>query len=240
MKKIISVLAAVMLVAALSVSAFAAEATVTGSWTCTFTDNDYDSGVTAGSLTGYQGEVVSAWGNDYPELVSLIETVAPIASVSHVAVTVKASNTDDCWSTNPKIEVDLNERGGEHIADAVPFDGDTATFEFDVPADTTALVLVPYAFSADAGEISFEISMTLTGDFEAPETAPAAETETAPEAEAEAPAEAPAETPAETPAEPAAEAAAPAASESAPATGLALAVIPAVIALGAAAVSKKH
>lgn len=68
---------------------------------------------------------------------------------------------------------------------------------------------------------------------------PAAETET--EAEATAEAEAPAETPAETAAEAAAETnEAPAAETSAPATGLALAVVPAVIALGAAAVSKKH
>ncbi len=238
MKKILAIVLAAMLVMSLSVTAFAAEATVTGTWTCSYTDNDYDSGVTGNSLTGWSGEVVQAWGNDYPELVSLIETVAPIASVSHVAVTVKSNNVDPCWNGGaPRMEIDLNERGGTHIVDAATFDGDTCTFEFDVPADTTKLILVPFSFSSEAGEITFELSMVVTGDFEAPAAEePAAEEPAAEEPAAEEPA---AEEPAAE--EPAAEEAAPAPAETpAPATGLALAVVPAVIALAAVAVSKKH
>ena len=85
-----------------------------------------------------------------------------------------------------------------------------------------------------------DATMTLTYVSYNGETAEGAEA--APEAEAEAPAETPAET--ETEAAPAPEAeAAPAPAETtpaAPATGIALCVIPAVVALGAVAVSKKH
>ena len=229
-----------MLAVALCVNVFAAEATVSGSFTVTFTDNDYDSAITSGTYTSDEIASIDGYGTQFAELASLIETVAPIDKVTHVDVTVKAGNTDPCWNgAGQKVELIQNERTGTQLA-VVDFVDGEAAISADIPAGTTKLVLNPYAFSSTAGEITFDVEVKVTGDFEAA-AAPAeteaeadapAEAEEAP-AETEAPAEAE-EAPAEAPAAEAPETAA------APATGLALAVIPAVMALAVAAVSKKH
>lgn len=225
MKKIFAILVAAMLVMALSVSAFAAEATATGSFVCTFTDNDYDSAITGGSLSG-DVNVDGTWGGSFPDITPIIETVAPLADVTHIAVTVTASNGDACWNgVTPKLELHWNTRDNNDGAPAtVEFVDGVAVVEADVPAGISAVVLNPYAFNSEAGEITFNVSVVVTGDFEAAAPAPAADPEPAPAADPEpsAPAPAPAET---TPA---------------PATGLALAVVPAVMALAAVAVSKKR
>ena len=234
MKKIFAIALAAMLAVALCVNVFAAEATVTGSFTVTFTDNDYDSAITAGTYTSDTIASIDGYGTQFAELASLIETVCPMDKVTHVDVTVKASNTDPCWNdAGHKVELIQNERTGTQLA-VVDFTDDTATLSADIPAGTTKLVLNPFAFSSAAGEITFDVEVKVTGDFEAAE-APA-ETLAETPAETEAPAETPAETPAEAPAETPAEAPAP----EAPKTGLALAVVPAVMALAAVAVSKKH
>lgn len=241
MKKILAVLIAVMLVAAMAVNVFAAEATVTTTFVCTFTDNDYDSAITGGSLSGDNINIDGTWGGSFPDITPLIETVAPLADVTHVSVTVKASNTDPCWNgASQKLEMHWNTRDNtDGMPATVDFVDGVAVVESDVPSGISAIVLNPYAFSSEAGEISFEVTVVVTGNFEAPaaeedgaEVAPEAEEE-APVAEPEAEAEAPA---AETEA-PAAEAETTAAP--APATGIALAVVPAVMALAALCVSKK-
>ncbi len=241
-KKILAIALAAMLAVALCVNVFAAEATVSGSFTVTFTDNDYDSAITTGTYTSDEIASIDGYGTQFAELASLIETVAPIDKVTHVDVTVKAGNTDPCWNgAGQKVELIQNERTGTQLA-VVDFVDGEAVISADIPAGTTKLVLNPYAFSSTAGEITFDVEVKVIGDFEAA-AAPAeteaeaeapAEAEEAP-AETEAPAEAEAEAPAEAPA-----AEAPAETAKAPATGLALAVIPAVMALAVAAVSKKH
>ena len=229
MKKILSVLVAVVLVAALAVNVFAAEATVTGQFKCSFEANDYDSAIVVGSLSGDNIEIDHTWGMDFPDITPLIETVAPLSSVKHIDITITASDvTPDSKVSAVMCEIKKNTRDGDQLVDPTPsFVDGSVIASFDVPEDCTKVVLNPYAFSADAGEITFDLSLVLTGDFEAPAAAP----------ETEAPAETAAEetAPAETAAEPAAEAPA-----AAPNTDLALAVIPAVIAFGAAVVSKKH
>ena len=208
------------MVIALSVSAFAAEATITTSFTCTFTDNDYDSAITSGSLTGDNINVDGTWGGSFPDITPLIETVTPLANVTHIEVTVKASDMTPCWNAAAqKLELHWNTRDGEN-ASTVAFDGDTAVVEADVPAGTTAVVLNPYAFSSEVGEITFNVTVKITGDFEAP-----AATETSDETDSLA------DDAAET---------APETTTDAPATGIALAVVPAVVALAAVVVSKKH
>ncbi len=92
----------------------------------------------------------------------------------------------------------------------------------------------------DTLKVTFTVSGLGSAETEAAaETETAAETEAAPEAEAEAEAAPEAATEAAAPAETESAPAA-AATSSAPNTGLALCMIPAVIALGAVAVSKKH
>ncbi len=228
MKRIFAAIVAVMLVAALSVNVFAAEATVTGQFKCTFEPNDYDSAIVVGSLSGENIEIDHTWGMDFPDITPLIETVAPLSSVKHIDITITASDvTPDSKVSSVMCEIKKNTRDGEQLVDPTPAFVDGAVVaSFDVPADCTKVVLNPYAFSADSGEITFDLTLVLTGDFEAPA---AAEEPAADEPAAEAPAED----------APAAEAA-PAETAAAPSTGIALMVIPAVVALGAVAVSKKH
>lgn len=112
----------------------------------------------------------------------------------------------------------------------------------EVPADleytkdsklTITFIVDPDNYDASAAETNETAPEAETTAPEAETPAPEAET-TAPEAETTAPS-AEAEAPA-----PEAEATAPAPETAAPATGIALCVIPAVVALGAVAVSKKH
>ncbi len=228
MKKIFAIALAAMLAVALCVNVFAAEATVSGSFTVTFTDNDFDSAITPGTYTSDKIASIDGYGTQFAELASIIETVAPMDKVTHVDVTVKASNTDPCWNgAGQKVELIQNERTGTQLAVADFADG-VATVSADIPAGTTKLVLNPFAFSSTAGEITFDVEVKVTGDFEAA-AAPAEE----------APADTTEEAPADTTAEAPATTEAPAATE-APKTGLAFAVVPAVMALAAVAVAKKH
>lgn len=225
MKKIVALLVAALLVCALSVGVFAdGTATATGSFVCTFVDNDYDTNVA--TMTGVAAD--GTWGGQFPIITEIIEKVAPLAQVTSVEVTVKASNSDACWNgTTPKLELHWDTRDGENAMTADFVDG-TAVVTGTLPAGTTAVVLNPYAFSSEAGEITFDVSVavTYTGEGNAP-AAEATPAEDAPEATPEdAPTAAP-ETPAATAPE-------------APKTGLALAVVPAVMALAAVAVAKKH
>ena len=114
-----------------------------------------------------------------------------------------------------------------------------ANFNSEVTAAISAVVGTDAKAIFDYFSALTSISYTITYDSYNGETAaPAAETETP--AETEAPAETTAETeaPADAPAETEAPASTPA--PEAPKTGLALAVVPAVMALAAVAVSKKH
>lgn len=224
MKKIVALLVAALLVCALSVGVYAdGTATATGSFVCTFVDNDYDTNVA--TLSGVAAD--GTWGGQFPIITEIIEKVAPLAQVTSIEVTVKASNSDACWNgTTPKLELHWNTRDGENAMTADFVDG-VAVATGTLPEGINAVVLNPYAFSSEAGEITFDVSVavTYTGEGNAPAddaapATPAADNTPAPDA---------------APATPAATT-----TNDAPKTGLALAVVPAVMALAAVAVSKKH
>ena len=230
MKKVLALVVALMMVCALSVSVYAdGTATATGSFVCTFGDNDYDSGVA--TMEGVAAD--GTWGGCFPIITEIIEKVAPLAQVTNIEVTVKASNTDPCSKgVSPKLELHWNTRDGENAMTADFVDG-VAVVSGEIPAGTTAVVLNPYAFASEAGEITFDVSIavTYTGEGNAPAedtTAPAEDT-TAPAEDTTAPAEdttAPSEeaAPAETPAN----------------TGIVLAVLPMAIAAAAVVASKRR
>ena len=225
MKKVLSVLLALAMVCALSVVVYAdGTATATGSFVCTFTDNDYDTNVA--TMTGVAAD--GTWGGCFPIITEIIEKVAPLSQVTSIEVTVKASNTDACSKgVTPKVELHWNTRDGENAMTADFVDG-VAVVSGDLPAGTTAVVLNPYAFASEAGEITFEVSVavTYTGEGNAPaeDTSAPAEDTAAPAEDATAPAEdttAPAET--TTPAD----------------TGIVLAVLPMAMAAAALVFAKR-
>lgn len=229
MKKVLALVVALLMVCALSVSVYAdGTATATGSFVCTFADNDYDTNVA--TMTGLEAD--GTWGGCFPIITEIIEKVAPLAQVTNIEVTVKASNTDACSKgVSPKLELHWNTRDGENAMTADFADG-VAVVSGDIPAGTTAVVLNPYAFASEAGEITFEVSVavTYTGEGNAPaeDTAAPAEDTTAPAEDTTAPAEdttAPAETTApSTPAN----------------TGIVLAVLPMAVAAAAVVASKRR
>ena len=226
MKKILAVLLTLAMVCALSVGVYAdGTATATGSFVCTFVDNDFDTNVA--TMTGVAAD--GTWGGCFPIITEIIEKVAPIDQVTAVEVTVKASNTDACSKgVTPKLEIHWNTRDGENAMTADFVDG-VAVVSGELPAGTTAVVLNPYAFASEAGEITFEVSVavTYTGEGNAP-------------AEDNAPADDNAEAPAEDTTAPAEDTAAPAAETSTPAdTGIVLAVLPMAMAAAAVVISKR-
>lgn len=225
MKKILAVVLALAMVCALSIGVYAdGTATATGSFVCTFTDNDYDTNVA--TMTGVAAD--GTWGGCFPIITEIIEKVAPLSQVTSIEVTVKASNTDPCSKgVSPKLELHWNTRDGENAMTADFVDG-VAVVSGDLPAGTTAVVLNPYAFASEAGEITFEVSVavTYTGEGNAP-----AEDTAAPADDA---AEAPADTTA-----PAEDTTAPAETSEPADTGIVLAVLPMAVAAAAVVISKR-
>ncbi len=220
-KKILAAVIAVMMVMALAVSAFAADVTDM---------ND-------GAKDVYDGE------NAHVAIPEGVDTADGAVITVHVVG----------HSDNTQFRLYLTNAGDANgrVSDMVYVDGG----DFDITAELKVELgvydtdVVPTHVQIKGPDYQTPLSNTTITLFEfvgAEETA--AETEAEPEAEAEAEAPeaeaeaAPAET--ETEAAPAPEAeAAPAPAETtpaAPATGIALCVIPAVVALGAVAVSKKH
>lgn len=168
MKKILAiVLAVVMLLPVFAVNSFAADKsasetkkteTATGSFVCTFGDNDYDSAVA--TMTGVAAD--HTWGSSFPNITEIIEKVSPLAKVTSVKVTVTASNTDPCAKgVAPKIELHWDTRAGTNAMTAEFTDG-VAVVSGDLPKGTTAVVLNPYAFASEAGEITFDVSVDVT------------------------------------------------------------------------------
>ena len=225
-KKILAVVVAVMMVMALSVVAFA------------------DVDVTADLALNGDGTVYSC----------AIPAGIDVSNGATVTLHVKGTSNNEAIrfyltdaSDNARVTAcDVATGDGcVTVADGA-FEG-TIDLEIDTSgaiqgtAEPTTLIVKAQAWGVAFDNTTFEVVEFVGGD--AAEEAPAeteaeaeapAEAEEAP-AETEAPAEAEAEAPAEAPA-----AEAPAETAKAPATGLALAVIPAVMALAAAAVSKKH
>ncbi len=241
MKKILAIVVAMMMVMALSVSIFADDIDVSGMdvafewtegkaahdwWTAkdVFSADDYAKFVEA---LGMDGAVVEVAGNN-PGAGGAMTNFNFDWDGHGILMAGDGQypmGDFDCFASMDQLRADGK----------VPDTIDNVILQFNIYQDETDVTVSKVAVYVPAGAAP-------EAEAEAEETP--AETEEAP-AEAEAPAEeTPAEAPAETEAEaPAAEetpAEAPAAETKAPATGLALAVVPAVMALAAVAVSKKH
>ncbi len=234
-KKILAAIVAVMMVLALSVTAFAASIDLVD-----------------GCVANNDGEFVVADGSVTSSGTSFsVKLAEAVPDGDTVTVHIKGSSDGDfrVW-----LAAGTATFSNEPLWKASE-QGVTTPGEFDVTFDLTAFpkdgtgtaadCIMFKAPSYDSKLSNFKLTfLSINGD-EAP--AAEAEAEEAPaEAEAEAepeeaPAEAAEETTAEAPAEAETTAEAPAETETkAPATGLALAVVPAVMALAAVAVSKKH
>ena len=211
MKKFLSVVTALLMVFALSVCVFAEDPLTIDNFGTSGWDSEYDAATKTITFSG-------AWtGRGW-----WIGTDAPMTGYESITIefdggAAAAGQVVVEYVDGAESDVTTFAAGDASVTAVIKADVGCSQIYVQIGGDPQPLVLKA-------------VSMTAAG-------AAAAEPEAAPEAEAEAPAETPAET--ETEAAPAPEAEA-APEASAPATGLALAVIPAVVALGAVAVSKKH
>ncbi len=215
MKKILAIAVALVMVMAMSVCVFADDPLTLDNFGTSGWDSEYDAATKTITFSGaWTGR---GWwiGSDAPmtgyEAIT-IEFDGGAAAAGQVVCEYDGADSDTTTFA----------AGDASVTAVIKADAPCTQIYVQIGGDPQPLVLK-------------SVSMTAAGAAAPAET----EAEEAPaetEAEAEAPAEAEAE---EAPAEaPAAEA--PAETAAAPATGLALAVIPAVMALAAVAVSKKH
>lgn len=234
MKKLFAIVIATMMLMALSITAFA-------DYTMTATSGqDFDGKVLADGveLAGdwYADKLSTSWVNS-AEFDAILAALQEEGSV--VTLTYKGEITAIGFQSSV---------GENKVTDlTVTTDGDVSTATVAGSALLSdASILEGYDWcnlmvEASAGTVLTGFTVTTGGTALAVDAEPAPEAETPPADEAEAPV-AEAETPAtesEAPATTETESA-PAPEAAAPATGIALCLIPAVIALGAVAIAKKH
>lgn len=163
-KRIISLmLAAVLAITLLSFPASGASIekteTVTGRFYCTFANNDFDSNIK--TLRGVAAD--NTWGMQFPIINEIIEKKVSFDTVKSVSVTVKADNTSPCdKGVSPKIELRWNTRDNDNGMVTSEFKDGVATVAGILPSGTSRIVLNPYAFSASAGEITFDVTIDIT------------------------------------------------------------------------------
>lgn len=136
--------------------------TVSGSFTGTFEDNDYDSYIN--SLTNASSGITKdgTWGGSFPDITGLIQSVAKLSYVTQLEITVTASDTTPCAKgTSPRCELYWDSRAGTRV-ETKSFSDGTLKFSTSVPDDISAVVLNPYAFASESGEIDFEVTATIT------------------------------------------------------------------------------
>ena len=132
----------------------------TGSFSCQFGDNDYDSAIKSGTLTG---EVENCWGTQFPDITSAITSICRLRDVKSITVEVSASNTDACWNgATPRCELHVNSRGDGGAEAVASFEDGKATLNYEFTGAEYAIILNPYAFSSSAGTIDFTYTVTVT------------------------------------------------------------------------------
>lgn len=135
--------------------------TATGSFSCEFVDNDWDTNCKINTVTG---NYESCWGSHFPDITSIITSVAPLSSVTHIEIEVTASNTDPCWNgAAPRCELHWNSRAATTVS-TQSFTGGKCYFSADVPAGTEKVILNPYAFSSSVGAVTFNVKVKVTAD----------------------------------------------------------------------------
>ncbi len=134
----------------------------TGSFSCEFVDNDWDTNCKVNTVTGVYESV---WGSHFPDITPIIAQIAPLSSVTHIDIEVSASNTDPCWNgAAPKCELHWNSRGNTENVITQSFTNGKCYFSADVPSGTEKVILNPYAFSSSVGKIDFTVKVTVTAD----------------------------------------------------------------------------
>ncbi len=134
--------------------------TVSGSFSCEFENNDWDTHCKKNTVTG---DYESTWGTHYPDITAVIESVCPLKYITNIEIKITASNTDKCWNgASPKCELHWNSRGDNGAETTADFEKGTALLSCNLDDSVYAVILNPYAFSADAGVIDFEYTVTVT------------------------------------------------------------------------------
>lgn len=131
----------------------------TGKFYCTFENNNYDSHVK--TLRGVAAD--NTWGMQFPIINEIIEKKVSFDTVKSVLITVKANNISPCdKGASPKIELHWNTRDNNEGSVTAGFENGSATLSGTLPSGTSRIVLNPYAFSASAGEITFDVTIDIT------------------------------------------------------------------------------
>ena len=238
MKKLLAIVIAMMMVMALSATVFAEDVIYALGENDTLGQHLETVTIANGGILpaedpdGMGSRIATNWVNNstFNLILSALKTEGAVVRITYTG-TIKAIGFQSSFGTETLVNVtDVTEVDGKNVA-IIPC-ADILAGAPDVVAggfDWCNLLVT------QDGEVALSGFEVVTGYEAAP-----AEAETETEAPAEAEAEAPAETEAPAEAEAEAPAEAPAETPAAPATGLALAVVPAVMALAAVAVSKKH
>ena len=131
-----------------------------GSFSCQFSDNDYDSAIKSGTLTG---NAEDCWGTQFPDITSAITSITRLRNVKSIKVEVSASNTDACWNgATPRCELHVNSRADGGAEAVASFEDGKATLNYEFTGAEYAIILNPYAFSSSAGTIDFTYTVTVT------------------------------------------------------------------------------
>ena len=250
MKKLLSVFMALVLVVALSANVFAA-GTASTEFEATCGDDNWWSRLVNPSVSweppseGWLDTEVVTFDNWHYNITKLVEKAActDLSNIAYVKATLEMVGQDsithyNTGSSSPKVDLEYGEvynadapaRFGDNapyqeadlkVISGCTIDGNKAVVEGEIPEGSKVVALNIGGFGAitEAQKFVLTVEVTVKGE-ELPASAAAEETPAADEA-------------------PAADAA-PADTAPAPNTGIALAVIPAVMALAVVAVSKKH
>lgn len=131
--------------------------TATGSFSCKFQDNDWDS-----NCIEVTGTVEHCWGTAFPDITPLITSICPLEDVYYLEVEVKPSNTVACSKgVSPRCELHWDSRAGT-TADSQGLTGDTIYLSAFPPEYYNKVILNPYAFNSSVGTIDFEVTVRVT------------------------------------------------------------------------------
>ncbi len=227
MKKIFAIVVAVMMVMALSVSVFAEEVVYSMTETVGQGMENLPLADGAAFSTGDNGDnyarIATNWvggGSAFNDIVAAVQTADAVVRVTYTGTMTKIGFQSESGSYEMVDVTDVTEVDGKNVA-IIPCADIVAAAPVALSGSFGGWANFMMDYTEGGMLYGFEV---VTG-YEAGAAAPAEEA--APAEDAPAAEEAPAEAPA-------------ADNAAAPSTGIAIMVIPAVVALGAVAVSKKH
>lgn len=100
-------------------------------------------------------------------LTSLVASVAPLESVTHIDITLEASNVEsfvNVFNTKPSCQLFWNGWWADFVETKKFGDSNSVTFSADIPSDgVDSIWLLPFAFLPET-DISFRVTVTATYD----------------------------------------------------------------------------